>query len=69
MPKKGDVVLYVDEFDADKSYSPNVSPAVIAKLYDDNSADLFVMFSEGHFSKMRVPMGDANTRMSWYPKC
>lgn len=68
MPGKGDSVLYVDEFDSDQSYSPNISVGLVVKVYPNNVFDLVVFFSEGFFVKRQVPMGGPNDRMTWHAK-
>lgn len=69
MPKKGDTVLYVAMFDADASEHPNVCPAMVLNVYEDlTTVDLVVFVKDGTFYKRGVPMGDDQTRASWFPK-
>lgn len=68
MPQKGDIVLYVCEFDADPSYSPNVGPAIVTKVNDDGSLDLAVSVMNGQFFKLNIQKGEATMRETWHPK-
>lgn len=69
--KIGDIVQYVMEFDADKSYTPNVGPAIVTKVLPDSAGkmtvlDLWIMFPQGFFIKLQVPQGDGTARETWF---
>lgn len=67
-PKKGDMVLYVDLYDFDGSYTPNTHPAHVVKVNGDGSCDLFVLFGTGHFHKTGVNQGQPDERGTWHPR-
>lgn len=70
----GDMVLYTDEFDADTTQTPNVSAAMISKVYADGTTlDLTIFVQNGIFFKTGVPQdtaaaGSTPTRGTWHPK-
>lgn len=67
--KKGDVVLYVDKFDADESDgSPNVSPAIVTEVNKDGTLDLAVFFLNGLFYKNNAKEGLPEERGTWHVK-
>lgn len=69
MPGQGDFVLYVCEFDADTSVSPNVAPALVTKVNANGSLDLNVFFLNGMFMKQNVSQDDGSKkRETWFPK-
>lgn len=70
---KGDMVLYIDELDADSSEEPNMSPAIVTKVHNLQSVhhahqivDLVSFVSNGVFFKYDVPFG--NQRGHWFFK-
>lgn len=51
--KVGDMVVYVDYFDADDSYSPNIGPAIVTKVHPNTPlVDLCVFSQNGVFYKL-----------------
>ena len=67
-PKKGDIVLYVCEFDSDSSYSPNVLPGIVVKVNLDDTLDLVVHGINVEFYKEGVKRDDIKSRQTWHPK-
>lgn len=68
MSDKGSMVLYVAEFDADTSYSPNIGPAIVTKVNADGTLDLVVFVLNGMFYKEGVKQGEPTERMTWHLK-
>lgn len=64
----GNIVLYVDEFDSDKSYSPNMGPALVTKVHSNGELDLAVFAQNGMFFKTQVKQGAVDERRTWHPK-
>lgn len=64
--KQGDMVIYVCEFDADDSYSPNLAPGIVTKVNNDGTLDLMVFFMNGSFMKLNCKEGCPNERMTWF---
>jgi hypothetical protein len=64
----GDIVIYVDEFDADTSYSPNIGPAIVTKINSPGNLDLAVFSLNGFFYKTGVVQGEPTERRTWHPK-
>lgn len=70
-PNIGSIVLYCDQFDADDSQSPNVSPALVVKVNPDETLCLQVFFINGSFTKLNVKRGEPTERRTWHliPSC
>jgi hypothetical protein len=64
--KVGQVVMYTMEFDSDLSYSPNVGPAMVAKVHSNGNPDLVILTINGVFFKTDVPFGSPEIRASWH---
>lgn len=66
--KKGSTVLYVALFDADKSETPNINPAIVTKVQADGSLDLVVHSINGVYFKEGAPNSedDKSVRGSWH---
>jgi hypothetical protein len=64
----GNVVLYTEQFDSDKSELPNIVPAIVVRGHADNVVDLAVFFLNGMFYKLNVPVGAPDVRGTWHPR-
>ena len=63
----GRVVAYVLPIDSQGTeVVPNVNPAIITRVHDDKTVDLFVMHSNGNYSLKSVSHGGDEERGSWH---
>lgn len=66
--REGDIVLYVHTVDGDATESPNVSPALVTKAFED-TVHLTVFTSNGFFYSKNIPYNSAGTRGTWHWRC
>jgi len=65
-PSIGRIVVYHHPGSADGKFPPKVSPAVVQKVNDDGSCELFVMSVYGGlFFNHSVTEGDGPSQWSW----
>jgi len=65
-PSIGRVVIYNHPGDATGKFPPKQSPAIIQKVNDDGTLELFVMSVYGGiFFNHNVKMGDGPTECNW----
>jgi hypothetical protein len=64
--KVGDKCIYVMEFDSDTSYTPNIGPAIVAKVNSNGNPDLVVLTLNGIFFKANVLLGSPTQRSTYH---
>lgn len=67
-PSIGRIVLYNHPGSADGTYPPTQSPAIVLKVYEDNTVDLWVFGPKGLHKDGPYSEGDGPCQWSWPPR-
>ena len=67
-PSIGRIVLYNHPGSADGTYPPTQSPALVQKVYEDNTVDLWVFGPKGLHKDGPYKEGDGPCQWSWPPR-
>ena len=69
VPSIGRIVVYHHPGSADGKFPPKVSPAIVQKMNEDGTVELFVMSVYGGlFFNHNVTEGEGPSQWSWPPR-
>jgi hypothetical protein len=67
-PSIGRIVIYNHPGSADEKYPPSQSPAIIQKVFEDGSVDLWVFGPKGLHKDCQLRQGDGPSEWNWPPR-